>query len=166
MSTWDVQIRIDETLKFSKLRKVMKKATSNKSMKFDKNMVLLNAQKVDGALVSEESGVVTFCKAPWNDAEIISDKPQTLSGKLVCKGEEGGDKLVFVPSIPTGQKLYHEIYHTPHGALRSSAKRVFVSFSFPKEMQKSDIMKYLYKEVLDIKHFCKHLKEEPWEKAK
>lgn len=134
-------------------------------MNFDKKMVLLNAQKVDGAIISEESGVVTFNKAPWNDAEIVSDKPQTISGRLVCKGEEGGDKLVFLPATPTGMKVYHEIFHTPHGALRTSAKRVFVSFSFPKEMMKSDIMKYLHKEVLSIKHFGKHLKEdEPWEK--
>lgn len=138
---------------------------SNMKFSKDNKMVLLNAQKVDGAIISEESGVVTFNKAPWNDAEIISDKPQTISGRLICKGEEGGDKLVFMPSTPTGQKLYHEIYHTPHGALRTSAKRVFVSFSFPKEMHKCDIMKYLYKEVLDIKHFGKHMKEEePWER--
>ena len=32
---------------------------------------LLNAQKVDGAIISEENGAIAFRKAPWNDAEVI-----------------------------------------------------------------------------------------------
>ena len=32
---------------------------------------LLNAQKVDGAIISEEHGTIAFRKAPWNDTEVI-----------------------------------------------------------------------------------------------
>ena len=44
---------------------------------------------------------------------------------------------------------------------------MFASFSFPKDMNKSDILKYLYKEVLEIKGKAKHFKEEvAWEQYK
>ena len=36
---------------------------------------LLNAQKVDGAIISEENGTIAFRKAPWNDTEVICEKP-------------------------------------------------------------------------------------------
>ena len=47
----------------------MKKATSKK---------LLNAVKVDGAVITEENGNVSVRKAPWNETEVISDKPQVI----------------------------------------------------------------------------------------
>lgn len=86
---------------------------------------------------------------------------------MVCSGGEYGDKLDFKPYAVTGAKRYTEIIHTSHGALRTSPQRVFASFSFPKDMNKSDILKYLYKEVLEIKGKAKHFKEEvAWEQYK
>ena len=32
---------------------------------------LLNAQKVDGAIISEENGTIAFRKAPWNDTCLL-----------------------------------------------------------------------------------------------
>ena len=125
---------------------------------------MLNAQKVDGAIVSEENGRVSFRKAPWNDIEIIADKPKVIYGKLVCSGEASGDMLDFYASQPSGKKMYTDIFKTLHGTLRTSEKRVFVSYSFPKEMSKEDIMKYLYKEVMNVKQYAKGMSEDlPWE---
>ena len=90
-----------------------------------------------------------------------------IPGRMVCSGGEYGDKLDFKPYAVTGEKRYTEIIHTSHGALRTSPQRVFASFSFPKDMNKSDILKYLYKEVLEIKGKAKHFKEEvAWEQYK
>ena len=89
---------------------------------------LLNAQKVDASIITDECGNIAIRKSPWNDAEII---------------------------------------HTSHGALRTSPQRVFASFSFPKEMNKADIMKYLYKEVLEMRGKVKKFKEDiAWEEYK
>ena len=52
----------------------MKKATSKK---------LLNAVKVDGAVITEENGNVSVRKAPWNETEVISDKPQVIRGRMI-----------------------------------------------------------------------------------
>ena len=106
---------------------------------------LLNAQKVDASIITDECGNVAIRKAPWNDAETICEVPKVIPGRIICSGGEHGDQLDFKPYAQSGGKLYTEIIHTSHGALRTSPQRVFVSFSFPKEMNKSDILKYLYK---------------------
>lgn len=128
---------------------------------------LLNAQKVDASIITDESGKIAIRKSPWNDAEIISDNPKVIPGRLVCSGGDFGDQLDFKPYAQTGEKKYTEIFHTSHGALRTSPQRVFASFSFPKEMNKADIMKYLYKEVLEMRGKVKKFKEDiAWEEYK
>ena len=128
---------------------------------------LLNAQKVDASIITDESGKIAIRKSPWNDAEIISDNPKVIPGRMVCSGGDFGDQLDFKPYAQTGEKKYTEIIHTSHGALRTSSQRVFVSFSFPKEMHKSDILKYLYKEMMEMKGKAKHFKENiAWEQYK
>ena len=128
---------------------------------------ILNAQKVDASIITDECGKIAIRKSPWNDAEIISDAPKVIPGRMVCSGGDFGDQLDFKPYAQTGEKKYTEIIHTSHGALRTSPQRVFASFSFPKDMNKSDILKYLYKEVLEIKGKAKHFKEEvAWEQYK
>ena len=54
---------------------------------------LLNAQKVDGAIISEENGTIAFRKAPWNDAEVICEQPKVIPGRMVCSGEKGGRRV-------------------------------------------------------------------------
>lgn len=128
---------------------------------------LLNAQKVDASIITDECGNVAIRKAPWNDAETICEVPKVIPGRMVCSGGEHGDQLDFKPYAQSGGKLYTEIIHTSHGALRTSPQRVFVSFSFPKEMNKSDILKYLYKEMMEMKGKAKHFKENiAWEQYK
>lgn len=128
---------------------------------------LLNAQKVDASIITDESGKIAIRKSPWNDAEIISDNPKVIPGRLVCSGGDFGDQLDFKPYAQTGEKKYTEIIHTSHGALRTSPQRVFASFSFPKEMNKADIMKYLYKEMLEMRGKVKKFKEDiAWEEYK
>ena len=128
---------------------------------------LLNAQKVDASIITDESGKIAIRKSPWNDAEIISDNPKVIPGRMVCSGGDFGDQLDFKPYAQTGEKKYTEIIHTSHGALRTSPQRVFASFSFPKEMNKADIMKYLYKEVLEMRGKVKKFKEDiAWEEYK
>ena len=90
-----------------------------------------------------------------------------IPGRMVCSGGDFGDQLDFKPYAQTGEKKYTEIIHTSHGALRTSPQRVFASFSFPKEMNKVDIMKYLYKEVLEMRGKVKKFKEDiAWEDYK
>ena len=128
---------------------------------------LLNAQKVDASIITDECGKIAIRKSPWNDAEVISDNPKVIPGRMVCSGGDFGDQLDFKPYAQTGEKKYTEIIHTSHGALRTSSQRVFVSFSFPKEMHKSDILKYLYKEIMEMKGKAKHFKENiAWEQYK
>lgn len=66
---------------------------------------LLNAQKVDGAIISEENGTIAFRKAPWNDTEVICEQPKVIPGRMVCSGEKGGDEFDFKPYERTGEKL-------------------------------------------------------------
>lgn len=73
---------------------------------------LLNAQKVDGAIISEENGTIAFRKAPWNDTEVICEQPKVIPGRMVCSGEKGGDVLDFKPYERTGEKLFEEIFKT------------------------------------------------------
>ena len=90
-----------------------------------------------------------------------------IPGRMVCSGGDFGDQLDFKPYAQTGEKKYTEIFHTSHGTLRTSPQRVFASFSFPKEMNKADIMKYLYKEVLEMRGKVKKFKEDiAWEEYK
>lgn len=63
---------------------------------------LLNAQKVDGAIISEENGTIAFRKAPWNDTEVICEQPKVIPGRMVCSGEKGGDEFDFKPYERTG----------------------------------------------------------------
>ena len=44
---------------------------------------LINAVKVDGAVITEENGNVSVRKAPWNETEVISDKPQVIRGRMI-----------------------------------------------------------------------------------
>ncbi len=73
---------------------------------------LLNAQKVDGAIISEENGTIAFRKAPWNDTEVICEQPKVIPGRMVCSGEKGGDEFDFKPYERTGEKIFEEIFKT------------------------------------------------------
>ena len=121
---------------------------------------ILNAQKVDAEVSTDECGNIAIRKSAWNDTQVIADHPKVISGRMVCSGGDFGDQLDFKPYAQTGEKKYTEIIHTSHGALRTSPQRVFASFSFPKEMNKVDIMKYLYKEVLEMRGKVKKFKED------
>ena len=67
---------------------------------------LLNAQKVDGAIISEENGTIAFRKAPWNDTEVICEQPKVIPGRMVCSGEKGGDEFDFKPYERTGREAF------------------------------------------------------------
>ena len=112
---------------------------------------LLNAQKVDGAIISEENGTIAFRKAPWNDAEVISDTPKVIPGRMVCSGERGGDQLDFKPYNQGGEKLFKEILKTKHAVVRSTKRTVQVNYTFSRDLDKQDMLRYLkgeHKEIL------------------
>ena len=67
---------------------------------------LLNAQKVDASIITDECGNVAIRKAPWNDAETICEVPKVIPGRMICSGGECGDKLDFKPYAQSGGKLY------------------------------------------------------------
>ncbi len=104
---------------------------------------LLNAQKVDGAIVSEENGTIAFRKAPWNDAEIVSDSPKVIPGRMICSGEQGGDQLDFKPYQQTGEKVFEEIFKTKHAVIRTSKRTVQVNYTFSRDLDKEDMLRYL-----------------------
>lgn len=113
---------------------------------------LLNAQKVDGAIISEENGTIAFRKAPWNDAEVISDSPKVIPGRMICSGEKGGDQLDFKPYERSGEKLFEELLKTKHAVVRSTKRTVQVNYTFSRDLDKQDMMRYLkgeHKEVLE-----------------
>ena len=103
---------------------------------------LLNAQKVDGAIVSEENGTIAFRK-PWNDAEIVSDSPKVIPGRMICSGEQGGDQLDFKPYQQTGEKVFEEIFKTKHAVIRTSKRTVQVNYTFSRDLDKEDMLRYL-----------------------
>ena len=111
---------------------------------------LLNAQKVDGAIISEENGSIAFRKAPWNDAEVISDHPKTIPGRMVFSGERGGDMLDFKPYAKTGEKLFDELLKTNHAVVRTTKRTVQVNYTFCRDLDKQDMMRYLKGEHKDI----------------
>ena len=90
---------------------------------------ILNAQKVDASIITDECGKIAIRKSPWNDAEIISDNPKVIPGRMVCSGGDFGDQLDFKPYAQTGEKKYTEIIHTSHGALRTSPQRAYCEAS-------------------------------------
>lgn len=99
----------------------MKKATSKK---------LLNAVKVDGAVITEENGNVSVRKAPWNETEVISDKPQVIRGRMIFSGGENGrgDWVDFKPYVQgKREKPFTEILKTKHGVVRTSKRTVQVN---------------------------------------
>ena len=104
---------------------------------------LLNAQKVDGAIVSEENGTIAFRKAPWNDAEIVSDSPKVIPVRMICSGEQGGDQLDFKPYQQTGEKVFEEIFKTKHAVIRTSKRTVQVNYTFSRDLDKEDMLRYL-----------------------
>ena len=49
---------------------------------------LLNAQKVDASIITDECGNVAIRKAPWNDTETICEVPKVIPGRMICSGGE------------------------------------------------------------------------------
>lgn len=149
----------------------MKKATSKKSATSKKNAkaapVLLGAVKVDGACITESDGTVSFRKAPWNETEVISEKPQIIRGRLVCSGAENGrgDWLDFLPYIQGNRdKPFTEILKTKHGVVRTSKRTVQVNYTFSKDMSKADVLRCLKGEHLEVVKAIKPFKENvDWE---
>lgn len=122
----------------------MKAANTSSAVK------LLNAQKVDGAIISEENGNIAFRKAPWNDIEVISDEPKVIPGRMVCSGEHGGDMLDFKPYNHGGEKLYNELLKTKHAVVRTSKRTVQVNYTFSRDLEKEDMMRYLKGEHQEV----------------
>ena len=139
----------------------MKKATSKK---------LLNAVKVDGAVITEENGNVSVRKAPWNETEVISDKPQVIRGRIIFWGGENGrgDWVDFKPYVQgKREKPFTEILKTKHGVVRTSKRTVQVNYAFSKDMSKAEILRCLKGEHQEMVKAIKPFKENvEWEDYK
>ena len=112
---------------------------------------LLNAQKVDGAIISEENGAISFRKAPWNDSEVICEQPKVIPGRMVCSGDKRGDEFDFKPYEHTGEKVFEEIFKTNHAVVRTTKRSVQVNYTFSRDLDKQDMLRYLkveHKELL------------------
>ena len=111
---------------------------------------LLNAQKVDGAIISEENGTIAFRKAPWNDTEVICEQPKVIPGRMVCSGEKRGDEFDFKPYEHTGEKIFEEIFKTNHAVVRTTKRTVQVHYTFSRDLDKQDMLRYLKAEHKEL----------------
>ena len=111
---------------------------------------LLNAQKVDGAIISEENGTISFRKAPWNDAEVICEQPKVIPGRMVCSGDKRGDEFDFKPYEHTGEKVFEEIFKTNHAVVRTTKRTVQVNYTFSRDLDKQDMLRYLKTEHKEL----------------
>ena len=111
---------------------------------------LLNAQKVDGAIISEENGAISFRKAPWNDAEVICEQPKVIPGRMVCSGDKRGDEFDFKPYEHTGEKVFEEIFKTNHAVVRTTKRTVQVNYTFSRDLDKQDMLRYLKAEHKEL----------------
>lgn len=111
---------------------------------------LLNAQKVDGAIISEENGAISFRKAPWNDSEVICEQPKVIPGRMVCSGENRGDMFDFKPYERTGEKVFEEIFKTNHAVVRTTKRSVQVNYTFSRDLDKQDMLRYLKAEHKEL----------------
>ena len=111
---------------------------------------LLNAQKVDGAIISEENGTISFRKAPWNDAEVICEQPKVIPGRMVCSGDKRGDEFDFKPYEHTGEKVFEEIFKTNHAVVRTTKRTVQVNYTFSRDLDKQDMLRYLKAEHKEL----------------
>lgn len=128
---------------------------------------LLNAQKLDGALITEENGNISFRKAPWHDTDPVSDKPQVIPGRFICTGSDYGDYLDFKPYAQSGVKPFTEIMRTKHCVVRTSKRTVQVNYTFSKDISKADVLRYLKGEHKEIITAMKPFKENvAWEEYK
>ena len=128
-----------------------KKVTSKKSSAAATahKQQLMNAVKLDGAIITDTDGCVSVRKAYWHESDVISEKPQVIPGRLVCSGAEygRGDWLDFKPySQGKREKPFTEILKTKHGVVRTSKRTVQVNYAFSKDMSKDDIRKCLMAE--------------------
>lgn len=111
---------------------------------------LLNAQKLDGAIISEENGTISFRKAPWNDAEVICEQPKVIPGRMVCSGDKRGDEFDFKPYEHTGEKVFEEIFKTNHAVVRTTKRTVQVNYTFSRDLDKQDMLRYLKAEHKEL----------------
>ena len=128
-----------------------KKVTSKKSSAAATahKQQLMNAVKLDGAIITDTDGCVSVRKAYWHESDVISEKPQVIPGRLVCSGAEygRGDWLDFKPyNLGKREKSFTEILKTKHGVVRTSKRTVQVNYAFSKDMSKADIRKCLMAE--------------------
>ena len=111
---------------------------------------LLNAQKVDGAIISEENGAISFRKAPWNDSEVICEQPKVIPGRMVCSGENRGDMFDFKTYEHTGETVFEEIFKTNHAVVRTTKRSVQVNYTFSRDLDKQDMLRYLKAEHKEL----------------
>ena len=111
---------------------------------------LLNAQKVDGAIITDTQGNIAFRKAIWNEAEVLSDRPQVIAGRIVCTGDGMGDLIDFHPYAQTGEKIFDEKFRNPHCVVRATKRKVQVNYTFSKDLSKEDMLRYLRGEHKEV----------------
>ena len=122
----------------------------NAYMKQATKKQLLNAQKVDGAIISEENGTIAFRKAPWNDTEVICEQPKVIPGRMVCSGEKRGVEFDFKPYVHTGEKIFEEVFKTNHAVVRTTKRTVQVNYTFSRDLDKQDMLRYLKAEHKEL----------------
>ena len=112
---------------------------------------ILNRVTSDASVRYEEDGSVSIRIAPWHYAHEITEKPKSIRGRMVFRGKNNeGDGGKFLPSAPSGRKLYTLLCKTPHGEMKSTQRKVMVSFTFWKTEGKLSCLSAMKKEIEEI----------------
>ncbi len=128
---------------------------------------LLNAQRVDASVITDECGNVAIRKASLERYGDYCRGGEGDSGQNGLQRRRMWRQARLQALCRDGREEIYRDYPYLAWCPENLPQRVFASFSFPKDMNKSDILKYLYKEVLEIKGKAKHFKEEvAWEQYK
>lgn len=74
---------------------------------------------------------------------ITLPRKERFSNTLFCSGEKGGDEFDFKPYERTGEKLFEEIFKTKHAVVRTTKRTVQVNYTFSRDLDKQDMLRYL-----------------------
>lgn len=69
---------------------------------------------------------------------------------MVCSGEKGGDEFDFKPYEHTGEKIFEEIFKTNHAVVRTTKRTVQVNYTFSRDLDKQDMLRYLKAEHKEL----------------
>lgn len=75
---------------------------------------------------------------------------RVIPGRMICSGEKRGDEFDFKPYEHTGEKIFEEIFKTNHAVVRTTKRTVQVNYTFSRDLDKQDMLRYLKAEHKEL----------------